>query len=40
MKIALAQMRRTEKISENLARSLWFCDEAADSDLLFFRRYS
>lgn len=36
MKIALAQMRMTEKISENLARSLRFCDEAADSDLLFF----
>ncbi len=36
MKIALAQMHMTEKISENLARSLRFCDEAADSDLLFF----
>ena len=36
MKIALAQMRMTEKISENLTRSLRFCDEAADSDLLFF----
>lgn len=36
MKIALAQMRMTEKIAENLACSLRFCDEAADSDLLFF----
>ena len=36
MKIALAQMRMTDEMPDNLARSLRFCDRAARSDLLFF----
>lgn len=35
-KLAMAQMRMTDSIEENLQKSLNFCDEAADSDLLFF----
>ena len=35
-KLALAQMRMTDSVEENLQKSLVFCDEAADSDLLFF----
>lgn len=36
MKIALAQMSMTDKIEENLNKSLNFCDKAKDCDLLFF----
>ena len=36
MKIALAQMSMTEKIEENLKKSLSFCNKAKDCDLLFF----
>ena len=33
MKIALAQMSMTDKIEENLNKSLNFCDKAKDCDL-------
>lgn len=36
MKIALAQMRMTGNVQENLEKSLKFCDLAEDCDLLFF----
>lgn len=36
MKIALAQMRMSENVQENLEKSLKFCDLAEDCDLLFF----
>ena len=36
MKIALAQMSMTDKIEENLNKSLDFCDKSKDCDLLFF----
>lgn len=35
MKIALAQMRMTGNVQENLEKSLKFCDLAEDCDLLF-----
>lgn len=38
MKIALAQMRMTGNVQENLEKSLKFCDLAEDCDLLFSRR--
>lgn len=34
--IALAQMRMTGNVQENLEKSLKFCDLAEDCDLLFF----
>lgn len=40
MKIALAQMRMTGNVQENLEKSLKFCDLAEDCDLLFSRRSS
>ena len=36
MKLAMAQMRMTGDIGENLKTSMALCDEAAGSDLLFF----
>ena len=36
MKLAMAQMRMSESMDENLRKDLAFADEAAGSDLLFF----
>jgi predicted amidohydrolase len=36
MKIALAQMAMTDSVEENLQKSLAFCQQAKDCDLLFF----
>ncbi len=36
MKLAMAQMRMSEDIGTNLAKSLDFCDQAKGADLLFF----
>ena len=36
MKLALAQMRMTSDLQENLEKSMRFCDAAKGSDLLFF----
>lgn len=36
MKLALAQMRMTSNLVDNYKKSMRFCDEAKESDLLFF----
>ena len=36
MKLAMAQMQMTEDINHNLETSIKYCDQAKDSDLLFF----
>lgn len=36
MKLALAQMAMSASVKDNLEKSLYFCDRAAGSDLLFF----
>ena len=36
MKLALAQMKMEKEISENLNKSLQYCDMAENCDLLFF----
>ena len=36
MKLAMAQMRMSESMDENLSKTIAFADEAAGSDLLFF----
>ena len=36
MKLAMAQMQMTDDINHNLETSLKYCDQAKDSDLLFF----
>ena len=36
MKLAMAQMQMTEDINHNLETTLKYCDQAKDSDLLFF----
>ena len=36
MKIALAQMNIKKEISENLNKSLHYCDRAKDCELIFF----
>lgn len=40
MKLAMAQMRMTGSMDENLKTSLEMCDSARGCDLLFFRRCS
>lgn len=40
MKIALVQMSMGKEISENLDKSLKYCDMAENCDLVFFRKYS
>lgn len=40
MKLALAQMKMEKEISENLNKSLQYCDMAENCDLLFFLKYS
>lgn len=36
MKIAMAQMKMTDSIDANLDKTLRYCDQAKESDLLFF----
>lgn len=36
MKLALAQLSMEKDLEKNAAKSLRFCDEAKDCDLLFF----
>ena len=36
LKLAMAQMSMSEQSEENLKKSLRFCDEAKEQDLLFF----
>lgn len=36
MKLAMAQMQMTASLEENLDKTLDYCDQAKDSDLLFF----
>ena len=40
MKIALVQMSMGKEISENLDKSLKYCDMAENCDLVFFWKYS
>ena len=40
MKLALAQMTMQACMEDNLKKTFAFCEKAAGSDLLFFRRSS